>query len=160
VFAALMLTARTGSAMATELGTMRVTEQIDALETMAVNARQYLLAPRVVAGAVMLPVLTLVFNATAMFGAWLVAVPGAGLSGAEFQGRIPLFTDVGDVLHGLAKATVFGYVVCLIAVERGYRAEGGAAGVGEATTRAVVGGSISILAMDYALTALWQAVVG
>ncbi|MFM2152315.1 MAG: hypothetical protein RL199_750 [Pseudomonadota bacterium] len=160
VFAALMLTARTGSAMATELGTMRVTEQVDALETMAVDARQYLLAPRVVAGALMLPVLTLVFNATAMFGAWLVAVPGAGLSGAEFQGRIPLFTEVGDVLHGLVKAAVFGYVVCLIAVERGYRAEGGAAGVGTATTRAVVGGSISVLAIDYAMTALWQAVAG
>jgi phospholipid/cholesterol/gamma-HCH transport system permease protein len=160
VFAALMLTARTGSAMATELGTMRVTEQIDALETMAVNARQYLLAPRVVAGAVMLPLLTLLFNATALFGAWLVAVPGAGLSGAEFQGRIPTFTDVGDVLHGLVKAAVFGYVICLIAVERGYRAEGGAAGVGVATTRAVVGGSISILAIDYAMTALWQALGG
>jgi phospholipid/cholesterol/gamma-HCH transport system permease protein len=89
-----------------------------------------------------------------------VAVPGAGLSGAEFQGRIPLFTDVGDVLHGLLKAAVFGYVVCLIAVERGYRAQGGAAGVGVATTRAVVGGSISILAIDYALTAVWQAFGG
>lgn len=157
VFTGLMVTARTGSAMATELGTMRVTEQIDALETMAVNSRQYLIVPRTLAGAMMMPLLTLIFNAVAMFGAYLVAVASAGISGAEFQARIPMLTDIGDVLHGMWKATIFGYVVCLIASQRGYDAEGGAAGVGVATTRAVVGGSISILALDYCLTALAQA---
>jgi phospholipid/cholesterol/gamma-HCH transport system permease protein len=156
VFSAIMLAARTGSAIATELGTMRVTEQIDALETMAVDSRQYLIVPRTIAGAVMLPVLTLIFNAVAMFGAYLVAVASAGMSGADFQTRIPMFTDVSDVFQGLIKAAIFGYVVCLIAAHRGYHAEGGAAGVGVATTRAVVGGCISILALDYCLTALSQ----
>jgi phospholipid/cholesterol/gamma-HCH transport system permease protein len=156
VFAGLMLTARTGSAIATELGTMRVTEQIDALETMAVNSQQYLIVPRVISGLLMLPVLTIIFNAVAMFGAYLVAVTSAGLSGAEFQARIPGLVDVSDITHGLIKSAIFGYVVCLLAAQRGYYAQGGAAGVGIATTRAVVGGSISILALDYCLTALWQ----
>ena len=157
VFGALMLTARTGSAMATELGTMRVTEQIDALESMAVDSRQYLLAPRVLAGALMLPLLTLVFNAVALFGAYLVAVSSAGLSAAEFQSRIPTLTEMEDIGQGIVKAGVFGYVVCLISVHRGYNASGGAAGVGVATTRAVVGGCISILALDYALTVVLRA---
>lgn len=156
VFAGLMVTARTGSAIATELGTMRVTEQIDALETMAVDSRQYLIVPRALAGFLMLPVLTIIFNAVALFGAYLVAVASAGISGAEFQSRIPMLTDVGDIVHGLVKSAVFGYVVCLIAAHRGYFAKGGAAGVGTATTRAVVGGSISILALDYCLTAMAQ----
>lgn len=156
VFAGLMLTARTGSAIATELGTMRVTEQIDALETMAVDSRQYLIVPRVLAGFLMLPVLTMIFNTVAMFGAYLVTVASGTISGAEFQARVPMLTEVGDVVHGLVKAAIFGYVVCLIAAQRGYHAEGGAAGVGVATTRAVVGGSIGILALDYCLTALAQ----
>jgi len=155
VFAGLMLTARTGSAIATELGTMRVTEQIDALETMAVDSRQYLIMPRVLAGLAMLPVLTVIFNVVAMFGAYLVAM-AAGLSGAEFQGQIARLTDLSDILNGLVKAGIFGYVVCLIACVRGYHAEGGAAGVGNATTRAVVGGSITILALDYCIGALYQ----
>jgi len=158
VFAALMVTARTGSAIATELGTMRVTEQIDALETMAVDTKKYLIVPRALAGALMLPVLTLIFNAVALLGAYLVAVASAGISGAEFQARIPLLTEMSDVLQGLGKSVVFGYVVCLVAAHRGYQADGGASGVGVAATRAVVSGSISILALDYALTALTQAV--
>lgn len=157
VFAGLMLTARTGSAIATELGTMRVTEQIDALETMAVDSRKYLIVPRVLAGFTMMPVLTVIFNAVAMVGAYLVAVFSAGISGAEFQNRIPMLTDSSDIINGMMKGAVFGYVVCLIAAHRGYNAAGGAAGVGVATTRAVVGGSISILALDYCLTALSQA---
>jgi phospholipid/cholesterol/gamma-HCH transport system permease protein len=156
VFTGLMVTARTGSAIATELGTMRVTEQIDALETMAVDSRQYLIVPRALAGALMMPLLTLIFNAVAMFGAYLVAVASAGISGAEFQSRIPMLTEIGDVIHGMWKSAIFGYVLCLVASQRGYAAEGGAAGVGVATTRAVVGGSISILALDYCLTALAQ----
>jgi phospholipid/cholesterol/gamma-HCH transport system permease protein len=156
VFAGLMLTARTGSAIATELGTMRVTEQIDALETMAVDSRQYLIVPRVFAGFIMLPALALIFNVVAMFGAYLVAM-ASGLSGAEFQGQIARLSDMSDILNGLGKAAVFGYVVIVIACQRGYAAEGGAAGVGVATTRAVVGGSITILALDYCLTALTQA---
>lgn len=156
VFTALMLTARTGSAIATELGTMRVTEQIDALETMAVDSRKFLIVPRVFAGLAMTPVLTIIFNAVAMFGAYVVAVASGGISGAEFQARIPMLTEPADIVHGLWKSAIFGYVVCLIAAQRGYNAEGGAAGVGVATTRAVVGGSISILALDYCLTALAQ----
>lgn len=157
VFTALMLTARTGSSMATELGTMRVTEQIDALDAMAVDSRQYLIAPRVLAGVLVMPPLTLIFNAVAMFGAYLVAVVSGGISGAEFQARIPMLTTMDDVFHGLYKSMIFGYAICVIAAHRGYHARGGAAGVGTATTRAVVGGSIVILALDYCLTALDQA---
>ena len=156
VFAGLMLTARTGSSIATELGTMRVTEQIDALDTMAVDSRQYLIAPRVFAGIVMLPVLALIFNAVAMFGAYLVAV-SAGLSGAEFEGQIRRLTELSDIINGLGKASVFGYVVTVIACHCGYYAGSSASAVGVATTRAVVGGSITILALDYCLTALSQA---
>lgn len=160
VFTGLMLTARTGSAIATELGTMRVTEQIDALETMAVDSRQYLIVPRALAGLLMAPVLTMIFNVVAMFGAYLVAVGPGSISGAEFLARIPLLTGVEDVVHGLLKSVVFGYVVCIIAAQRGYFAAGGAAGVGQATTQAVVGGSIAVLALDYCLTATTQAIGG
>jgi len=160
VFTAIMLTARAGSAIATELGTMRVTEQIDALESMAVDSRHYLVVPRVVAGALMTPVLTLLFNAVAMVGAYLVAVASGGISGADFQARIPMMTDVSDVMHGLWKSAAFGYVVCLVAAHRGFNAEGGAAGVGVATTRAVVDSCIAILAMDYCFSAAAQALGG
>jgi phospholipid/cholesterol/gamma-HCH transport system permease protein len=158
VFTGLMLTARTGSAIATELGTMRVTEQIDALETMAVDSRAYLIAPRVLAGFVMTPLLTLIFNAMGLLGAYLVTVVSAGLSGADFQARISTFTDMRDIAHGLEKSAVFGYVICLVACQRGFCAEGGAAGVGVATTRAVVGGSVSVLALDYCLTTLYYVI--
>jgi len=131
VFAALMVTSRAGSAMTTELGSMRVTNQIDALVTMAVNPVQYLVVPRLVAGFIMVPVLTMLFNVVGVFGAYFVAVS-----------------------QGLIKSMVFGVAVTLIACRQGFYAKGGAAGVGRATNRAVVQSAIAILMLDYLVTSL------
>ena len=154
VFAALMVTSRAGSAMTTELGSMRVTSQIDALTTMAVNPVQYLVVPRLAAGVVMVPILTMLFNIVGMFGAWLVAVQMLGLDPGIFLDRMQWLVDWEDVRQGLIKAAVFGLVVCLIACRQGFYADGGAAGVGRATNRAVVHSAIAILMLDYILTSL------
>jgi len=154
VFAALMVTSRAGSAMTTELGSMRVTNQIDALVTMAVNPVQYLVVPRVVAGFVMLPVLTMLFNIVGVFGAFLVAVSLLGLDPGVFMDRLKWLVDWEDVSQGLIKAMVFGVAVTLIACRQGFYAKGGAAGVGRATNRAVVQSAIAILMLDYLVTGL------
>jgi phospholipid/cholesterol/gamma-HCH transport system permease protein len=154
VFAALMVTSRAGSAMTTELGSMRVTNQIDALVTMAVNPVQYLVVPRVLAGFVMLPVLTMLFNVVGVFGAFLVAVSLLGLDPGVFMDRLKWLVDWEDVSQGLIKAMVFGVAVSLIACRQGFYAQGGAAGVGRATNRAVVQSAIAILMLDYLVTGL------
>jgi phospholipid/cholesterol/gamma-HCH transport system permease protein len=154
VFAALMVTSRAGSAMTTELGSMRVTNQIDALVTMAVNPVQYLVVPRVVAGFVMLPVLTMLFNIVGVFGAFLVAVSLLGLDPGVFMDRLKWLVDWEDVSQGLIKAMVFGVAITLIACRQGFYAKGGAAGVGRATNRAVVQSAIAILMLDYLVTGL------
>jgi phospholipid/cholesterol/gamma-HCH transport system permease protein len=154
VFAALMVTSRAGSAMTTELGSMRVTNQIDALVTMAVSPVQYLVVPRVVGGLVMLPVLTMLFNIVGVFGAFFVAVTLLGLDPGVFMDRLKWLVDWDDVAQGLIKALVFGVAVTLIACRHGFFAEGGAAGVGRATNRAVVQSAIAILMLDYLVTSM------
>ena len=154
VFAALMVTSRAGSAMTTELGSMRVTNQIDALVTMAVNPVQYLVVPRLVAGVVMVPVLTMLFNVVGMAGAWFVAVELLGLDPGIFMDRMRWLVDWDDVSQGLIKAAVFGLMIALIACRQGFFAGGGAAGVGRATNRAVVHSAIAILMLDYVVTSL------
>ena len=154
VFAALMVTSRAGSAMTTELGSMRVTNQIDALVTMAVNPVQYLVVPRVVAGFVMLPVLTMLFNVVGVAGAFFVAVTLLGLDPGVFMDRLKWLVDWDDLSQGLIKAMVFGVAVTLIACRQGFYAKGGAAGVGRATNRAVVQSAIAILMLDYLVTSL------
>ena len=154
VFTCIVLVARVGSAVATELGTMRVTEQIDALETMAVDPINYLVVPRIVAALLAAPVLTMLFNAIAMTGAYGVAVFLKDLSPGTFLNRIQYLVEVKDITDGLGKSAVIGFVVTLIAAFRGYRAEGGARGVGIATTQAVVGGLVAIFAIDYVYTAI------
>jgi phospholipid/cholesterol/gamma-HCH transport system permease protein len=154
VFAALMVTSRAGSAMTTEIGSMRVTNQIDALVTMAVNPVQYLVVPRLLAGFVMLPVLTMLFNIVGVFGAFLVAVSLLGLDPGVFMDRLKWLVDWDDVSQGLIKAMVFGVAVTLIACRQGFHAQGGAAGVGRATNRAVVQSAIAILMLDYLVTGL------
>ena len=154
VFAALMVTSRAGSAMTTELGSMRVTNQIDALVTMAVNPVQYLVVPRLVAGFVMVPVLTMLFNVVGVFGAFVVAVSLLGLDPGVFMDRLKWLVDWEDVSQGLIKAMVFGVAVTLIACRQGFYAQGGAAGVGRATNRAVVQSAIAILMLDYLVTGL------
>jgi phospholipid/cholesterol/gamma-HCH transport system permease protein len=154
IFTCIVLVARVGSAVATELGTMRVTEQIDALETMAVDPLNYLVVPRIVAAALAAPILTMLFNAIALAGAYFIAVLTKDLSPGTFLNRIQTLVEVKDLTNGLGKSAVIGFVVTVIACYRGYKAEGGARGVGIATTQAVVGGLVAIFAIDYIYTAI------
>jgi phospholipid/cholesterol/gamma-HCH transport system permease protein len=154
IFTCIVVVARVGSAVATELGTMRVTEQIDALETMAVDPLNYLVVPRIVASAFAAPILTMLFNAIALFGAYMIAVWAKDLSPGTFLNRLQTLVEVKDLTSGLGKAVVIGFVVTTIACYRGYRASGGARGVGIATTQAVVGGLVAIFAIDYIYTAI------
>lgn len=154
VFAGLMVTARVGSSMATELGAMRVTEQIDALTTLAVDPVQYLVTPRLLAGTIMMPFLTVLFESVGITGAYVVAVVMNNLSPALFLGRIRTWVDPEDIIGGLIKAAVFGFIIALIGCYRGYNATGGSKGVGQATNRAVVAASVAILIIDYFLSIL------
>ena len=155
VFTGLMVTARAGSAITTELGTMRVTEQLDAMETMAVSPVQYLVVPRVLASIIMFPFLTMLFNALGAVGAYLMGAFVAGVPVGPLVQHTQEFVDVSDILHGLGKAIFFGAIVAIITTWRGYSATGGAQGVGEGTTRAVVASSIAILVADYAATVIF-----
>lgn len=152
VITALMVTGRAGSAMATELGSMRITEQIDALETLAVNPIQYLVVPRLLASTIMLPLLSMVFNVVGILGAYLFAVTIKGVDVGMFVHNIRWFTDVDDLAMGLIKAGIFGLALALIGCYQGYNASGGAKGVGLATMRAVVVASVAILVLDFVAT--------
>lgn len=152
VFSALMISSRAGSAIATELGSMRVSNQIDALTTMSVSPVQYLISPRVLAGLLMGPVLALLFNLVGLCGAYFVAVRLLGLDGGVFIERVSWFVDGGDVFQGGVKSAIFGVAVTTIACRQGFYAEGGAAGVGQATNRAVVQSAVAILILDYFVT--------
>lgn len=154
VFTALMIVARAGSSMAAEIGTMKVTEQVDALQTMAVNPIQYLVVPKVIATTLMTPLLTGLFNGVGMVGAYLVAVFLLGIPEGPYLERFRYFVDPQDVYQGLIKAVIFGVLLSLIACYKGYRTEHGAEGVGKATTQAVVLASVFILVSDYFL-ATW-----
>jgi phospholipid/cholesterol/gamma-HCH transport system permease protein len=149
VFSALMVTMRAGSAMCTELGTMRVTEQVDALETMAVNPIQYLLVPRVLAGLIMVPMLVMLFDLMGMGGGYFIAVTVKGLSAGTFISRTREWLDPEDIAEGLIKGAVFGLFVALVACFKGYNASGGAKGVGKATTEAMVASALGIFILDY-----------
>jgi phospholipid/cholesterol/gamma-HCH transport system permease protein len=151
VLTALMVNGRVGSAMAAELGTMRVTEQVDALESLAVNPYQYLVVPRVLASLFMVPALTMVFNVVGLFGCWIVAVKQLGVPEGGFWNRIEWFVDPDDVWGGLVKAAVFGLILSSVGCFMGFHARGGAEGVGTATTRAVVVAGVAILTVNYFL---------
>lgn len=154
VFSALMITSRAGSAIATEIASMRVSNQIDALTTMSVNPVQYLIVPRVIAGIIAAPVMALLFLLVGLFGAYTVGVQLMGIDGGIFIERVKWFVDTGDVMQGLVKAAFFGATLTLIACRQGYHASGGAAGVGRATNRAVVQSAVAILVLDYILTSI------
>jgi phospholipid/cholesterol/gamma-HCH transport system permease protein len=156
VLTGLMVTGRSGSAMAAEIGTMRVTEQVDALEVMAVNPVQYLVSPRLLACTVMMPALTMTYNVIGMLGAWLVGVGYLGIDDNVFWTRVWLYVDPDDVIVGLIKAACFGFIIAAVSCHRGFHASGGAEGVGRATTRAVVISSVSILISDYFITSLLE----
>jgi phospholipid/cholesterol/gamma-HCH transport system permease protein len=154
VLTALMVIGRSGSAITTELGTMRVTEQIDAMETMAVSPVQYLAVPRFLAALLMFPALTMLFNTLGYMGGYLMGIFVSDIPPGPFIEHTRTMVETRDVTHGLFKAVIFGGVVAVITTYRGYAAKPaeGSRGVGEGTTRAVVMSSIAILVFDYVLT--------
>jgi phospholipid/cholesterol/gamma-HCH transport system permease protein len=152
VLTALMVNGRVGSAMAAELGTMRVTEQIDALDSMAIDAHQYLAAPRILAATLMVPALTMVFNVVGVFGCWYVAVKQLSVTPGAFQARIEWWVDPDDIIGGLIKSSVFGLLLSSVGCYKGFTTSGGAEGVGRATTSAVVISGVLILTSDYFMT--------
>lgn len=154
VLTGLMVTGRAGSAIATELGTMRVSEQIDALSTMAVSPVQYLVVPRVLAMTIVMPMLTMLFNAVGFVGAYVVSVFQTGINEGTFMGRIHQLVTFSDLAGGLFKSAIFGFAIALIACHKGMNASGGSRGVGLAATRTVVAGSVTILVLDYVLTSM------
>jgi phospholipid/cholesterol/gamma-HCH transport system permease protein len=154
VLTALMVTARAGSAMAAELGTMRVTEQIDALYVMAANPVKHLIVPRVIAGVLMVPMLTVVSDFMGILGGYLVGVHILGINSGVFIKNMTRLVDLNDIYNGMIKAACFGLILSLIGCYKGFNTSGGAEGVGRATTDAVVLASITILISDYFLTAI------
>ncbi len=153
VLAALMVTGRAGSAMASELATMRVTEQIDALYAMAARPLQLLIFPRLVAGLVMVPAVTLIFDFVGSAGSYLVATRVLDIAPGSWWKNVDEFVQMEDINKGLVKALVFGFIMASIACYKGFFASGGARGVGRATTESVVYASVLILVSDYFLTA-------
>ena len=154
VIAGLMVAGRVAAAIAAELGTMRVTEQIDALTTLSTNPMKYLVVPRLVAAVVTLPFLVLVADAIGVFGGYVVSTQSLGFVGATYIKNTVDFVTNGDVMSGVIKAAVFGFVIALMGCYNGFHSKGGAQGVGAATTNAVVSSSILILAANYFLTSI------
>jgi len=158
VFTALMLSARAGAGMAAELGSMRITEQIYALVSFGAEPSQHLIMPRLVAGVIMTPIMTMLFNVVGLFGAYLVAVhlrhvdPGGVLNSFRY------YTDPLDYLQGAIKSVAFGLALTLVACYQGFNVRGGARELGRATTNAVVEGAVAILVLDYFLTDLMLAI--
>jgi len=154
VLTSLMLAGRAGAGIATELGTMRITEQIDALESMAVNPVQYLVLPRLIASMIVMPILALLFFVVGMGGAWLVAVVLQDVDQGQWVANVRDIVAPLDVLQGLIKSVFFGFMVALVGCFQGFNASGGGRGVGIGTTRAVVIASVSTLVGDFFLTAI------
>jgi phospholipid/cholesterol/gamma-HCH transport system permease protein len=148
VLAGLMVAGRVGAAIAAELGTMRVTDQIDALSTLSTNPMKYLVAPRLLAGFIALPLLVVVADILGVLGGFIIATVKLGFNTLNF-------VQSDDVISGLAKAAVFGVIITLMGCYQGYNSKGGAQGVGAATTSAVVAASVLILAFDYVMTELF-----
>ncbi len=152
VLSALIVTGRAGAAMAAELGTMRVTEQIDALETLATNPVKYLIAPRFVSGMIMLPALAVVTDIVGILGGYFVTVVLLGASSRVYLRATWDYLQIDDIYSGLIKAFCFGAAFALISCYKGFYTRGGAEGVGKATTGAVVYSSMTILISDYFLS--------
>jgi phospholipid/cholesterol/gamma-HCH transport system permease protein len=157
VLAALIVAGRIGAAMAAEIGTMRVTEQIDALSTLNTNPYKYLIAPRLIAGVTMLPLLVAVADVIGIFGGYIVSVYKLHFNAGNFLKNVAEVTHFTDVFSGLVKAAVFGYVIALMGCYQGFNSKGGAQGVGKATTNSVAASMILILILDYIVTELFFA---
>lgn len=154
VLGGLMVAGRVGASMAAEIGTMRVTEQIDALTTLATNPYKYLVAPRIIAAVICLPILVLCADAIGVLGGYIVCVHKLDFNGALYIEQTFKYLKSEDVISGLQKAAAFGFVIALSGCYQGYRSRGGAQGVGQATTNAVVSASIMILILNYILTSV------
>ncbi len=154
VLTALMVIGRVGSSMAAEIGTMRVTEQIDALETMAVNPIQYLAVPRIIAAVIMMPLLTTVFDFVGTMGSYFVSSKMLNIPSAEFIEQVVYYVDFDDYYVGIVKAVVFGLIMAVVGCFKGYYTTHGAEGVGRATTESVVLASVAVMIANYFLTAL------
>ncbi len=154
MIAGLMVAGRVSAAIAAELGTMRVTEQIDALTTLSTNPVKYLVTPRLIAGVISMPILVAIADSIGVFGGYIVATKTLNFNGAVYIKNTANFITQGDVVSGLVKAAVFGFIIALMGCYHGFNSKGGAQGVGAATTNAVVTASILILAANYLLTSL------
>lgn len=154
VIAGLMVAGRVAAAIAAEIGTMRVTEQIDALTTLSTNPMRYLVVPRLIAAVVTMPVLVLIADAIGVFGGYVIATRSLGFNGAIYIKNTLDFVTRGDVSSGVIKVAVFGFIIALMGCYNGFHSRGGAQGVGAATTNAVVASSILILAANYFLTSI------
>lgn len=157
VLAGLMVAGRVGAAIAAEIGTMRVTDQIDALVTLSTNPMKYLVAPRLLAGFVSLPLLVVVADILGVLGGFIIATVKLGFNSRTYLNNTIDFVETDDVVSGLVKAAVFGVIVALMGCYQGYNSKGGAQGVGAAATAAVVSTSVLILAFDYVLTEMFFA---
>ncbi|MBM3557826.1 MAG: ABC transporter permease [Alphaproteobacteria bacterium] len=155
VLAGLMLAGRVGAAIAAEVGTMRVTEQIDALTTLSTNPFKYLVAPRLLAGALTLPILVLIADIIGVLGGYLISIHRLGFNAGAYLKNTYDYLEAVDVISGLVKAAVFGYLVALMGCYHGYASKGGAQGVGRATTDAVVSASVLILISNYFVTEIF-----
>ena len=153
VISGLMVAGRVGAAMAAEIGTMRVTDQIDALTTLSADPLRYLVLPRLLAGVITMPMLVLVADIIGVFGGYLVGVYRLNFNPQAYLIGTREHLETSDVVHGLVKAAVFGFIITLMGCYHGYHSRGGAEGVGRATTHAVVSASILILIVDYLITA-------
>ena len=153
VISGLMVAGRVGAAMAAEIGTMRVTDQIDALTTLSADPLRYLVLPRLLAGVITMPMLVLVADIIGVFGGYLVGVYRLNFNPQAYLIGTREHLETSDVVHGLVKAAVFGFIITLMGCYHGYHSRGGAQGVGRATTHAVVSASILILIVDYLITA-------
>ena len=154
VLAGLMVAGRVSAAIAAEIGTMRVTEQIDALTTLSTDPMKYLVVPRLIAATISMPILALFADIIGVMGGFVVATQSFGFNAALYIQRTTDFLDFDDISSGLIKATAFGFIIALMGCYNGYQSAGGAQGVGRATTNAVVSASILILATNYIMTSL------
>ena len=154
VLAALMLAGRVSAAIAAEIGAMRATEQIDALQTLSTDPYRYLIAPRLTAGVLTLPLLTAVGDVIGIAGGWLVAVATLKFNGTIYIANTWNFLQPWDVVSGLVKSAVFGFIVALMGCYHGFNSSGGARGVGRSTTNAVVSAAVLVFATDYIMTSL------
>ena len=157
VLAGLMVAGRVSAAIAAEIGTMRVTEQIDALTTLSTNPFKYLMAPRIIAAVISLPLLVAIADTIGVLGGYIVSTQSLGFNSAVYLDNTIEFLEFGDVTSGLIKAAVFGFIIALMGCYNGYYSQGGAQGVGRATTNAVVSASILILATNYFMTSIFFA---